>query len=181
MTPLLIFWHRYRLLPPELSVEQRLRNAGQSAAGPEGAGEGLALSVPMSNYRFPSKERPRRFDPRRALAGKHRPARVALHGGGYLAAYSAFMFILYGTGVLPIDPIASRRALGVAAGPVGHVVQIVLWMGYASLCVWLTVALWRCGRNTETRRGFFLARGVAIACPVVCAALAAMCVGAIGF
>jgi hypothetical protein len=123
----------------------------------------------------------RRFGLRRALDGEHRAVRVAMHGGGYIGAYTVVMFILYGLGIFPIDPLAWGRNLGVAAAPVGHLVQMVLWMGYAMVCVWLTVALWRCGRNTGTRPGFVLARAASIACPVVCAALAAVCVGTIGF
>jgi len=135
----------------------------------------------MFSYRLSSRGRSpdRPFNPRRALAGKHRALRVARHGGGYVAAYTAVMFVLYGLGIFPIDPIGWGRNLGVASAPVGHVVQIVLWMGYATVCVWLTVSLWRCARNTASVPGFYLARGASIACPVMCAALAATCVGVI--
>jgi hypothetical protein len=139
------------------------------------------LRIPMTSYRlFSSGGPPKRpFNLGRALDGRHRAVRVALHGGSYIAAYTAIMLVLYGTGIFPVDPIGWGRNLGVAAAPVGHVVQIALWMGYASVCVWLTVSLWRSARNTASVPGFYLARGASIACPLLCAALAAVCVGVI--
>jgi hypothetical protein len=152
------------------AIEQRIFRARETAQ---------ALRISMSSYRLSSTGRPpkRRFGPRRALAGKHRAARVALHGGGYVAAYTVIMFVLYGLGIFPIDPIGWGRNLGVAAAPVGHVAQIVLWMGYASVCTWPSVSLWRCAHHTESVPGFYFARGASIACPVLCVALAALCVG----
>ena len=123
----------------------------------------------------------RPFNLKRALDGDHRAVRVALHGGGYVAAYTVVMLALYGLGIFPIDPLAWGRNFGVAATPVGHVVQMVLWMGYASVCVWLTVSLWRCARHTASATGFYLARVSSVACPVLCAALAAFCVGVIAY